>query len=100
MNKNANDENTVEDDDIAKMTAAQDDDETKTVLPDDGSLEAVLADAIEDAAMDYFGAANAAPEMDISSAFGAYGINYRESFRDGSRTTSDIEFLGEETEGS
>ncbi|MGB0689139.1 MAG: nucleotide exchange factor GrpE, partial [Candidatus Puniceispirillum sp.] len=31
------------------MTAAQDDGETKTVLPDDGSLEAVLADAIEDA---------------------------------------------------
>ena len=59
-----------------------------------------FADAIEDAAMDYFGAADAAPEMDISSAFGAYGINYKESFRDGSRTTSDIEFLGEETEGS
>ena len=49
MNKNVNDENTVEDDDIAKMTAAQEDGEAKTVLPDDGSLEAVLADAIEDA---------------------------------------------------
>ena len=59
-----------------------------------------FADAIEDAAMDYFGSTDAAPEMDISSAFGAYGINYKESFRDGSRTTSDIEFLGEETEGS
>ena len=59
-----------------------------------------FADAIEDAAMDYFGAADASPEIDISSAFGAYGINYKESFRDGSRTTSDIEFLGEETEGS
>ena len=59
-----------------------------------------FADAIEDAAMDYFGAADAAPEMDISSGFGAYGINYRESFKDGSRTTSEVEFLGEETEGS
>lgn len=49
MNKNAHDENTVGDDDIAKMTAAQEDGEAKTVLPDDGSLEAVLADAIEDA---------------------------------------------------
>ncbi|MGB1953329.1 MAG: nucleotide exchange factor GrpE [Candidatus Puniceispirillum sp.] len=49
MNKNANDEKAVEDDDIAKMTAAQEDGEAKTVLPDDGSLEAVLADAIEDA---------------------------------------------------
>lgn len=49
MNKNINDENTFEDDDIAKMTAAQEDGEAKTVLPDDGSLEAVLADAIEDA---------------------------------------------------
>lgn len=49
MNKNVHNENTVEDDDIAKMTAAQEDGEAKTVLPDDGSLEAVLADAIEDA---------------------------------------------------
>jgi len=49
MNKNAHDENTVADDDIAKMTTAQEDGEAKKVLPDDGSLEAVLADAIEDA---------------------------------------------------
>lgn len=59
-----------------------------------------FAEAIEDAAIDYFGAADAAPEMDISSAFGAYGINYRESFKDGARTTSEVEFLGEETQGS
>ena len=49
MNKNANDENTFADDGIAKMTAAQEDGEAKTVLPGDGSLEAVLADVIEDA---------------------------------------------------
>jgi hypothetical protein len=59
-----------------------------------------FADAIEDAVTDYFGAASAAPEIDISSAFGAYGINYKESFKDGARTTSEVEFLGEETEGS
>lgn len=58
-----------------------------------------FADAIEDAAKDYFVAADAAPEIDISSAFGAYGINYRESFKDGARTDSKVEFLGEETEG-
>jgi hypothetical protein len=58
-----------------------------------------FADAIEDAAMDYFGAASAAPEIDISSAFGAYGINYRESFKNGARVDSTVEFLGEETEG-
>lgn len=59
-----------------------------------------FADAIEDAATDYFGAADAAPEMEISSAFGAYGINYKENFKNGARTTSEVEFLGEETEGS
>ena len=49
MNENAKDENAVKDDDIAKMTAAQDNADSQTVLPDDGSLEAVLADAIETA---------------------------------------------------
>ena len=58
-----------------------------------------FADAIEDAAIDYFGAADAGPEIDISSAFGAYGINYRESFKNGARIDSKVEFLGEETEG-
>jgi hypothetical protein len=58
-----------------------------------------FADAIEDAATDYFNAADTAPVVDISSAFGAYGVNYKESFKDGARTDSQIEFLGEETEG-
>lgn len=49
MNENAKDENAVKDDDIAKMTAAKDNADAQTVLPDDGSLEAVLADAIETA---------------------------------------------------
>ena len=58
-----------------------------------------FADAIQDAALDYYSGAEAAPEMDISAAFGAYGIQYKESFKDGSRLRSEIEFLGEETEG-
>ena len=58
-----------------------------------------FADAIEDAAMDYYTAADAAPELDISSAFNAYGVNYRESFKNGARVDSTVEFLGEETEG-
>ena len=49
MNENAKDKKAVDDDAIAKMTASQDDADTKTILPDDGSLEAVLADAIETA---------------------------------------------------
>ena len=47
MNENAKDKKPVDDADIAKMTAAQDNADANTVLPDDGSLEAVLADAIE-----------------------------------------------------
>ncbi|AMO43103.1 hypothetical protein R1080702_094 [Cyanophage S-RIM32] len=58
-----------------------------------------FAEAIEDVAMDYYTAAKAAPELDISSAFGAYGVNYRESFKNGARVDSTVEFLGEETEG-
>lgn len=49
MTKNADDKKPVDDADIAKMTAAQDNADSHTVLPDDGSLEAVLADAIETA---------------------------------------------------
>lgn len=52
MNKKTKDENAVKDDDIAKMTAAQDHADATTILPDDGSLEAVLADAIETAPPD------------------------------------------------
>ena len=55
-----------------------------------------FADAIEDAAMDYYKNAEAAPEMEISAAFGAYGLEYKENFKDGQRTGSEIEFLGEE----
>ena len=29
-----------------------------------------------------------------------YGINYKENFKNGERTASEVEFLGEETEGS
>ena len=47
MTKNADDKKPVDDADIAKMTAAQDNADSHTVLPDDGSLEPVLADAIE-----------------------------------------------------
>ena len=47
MTKTAKDGNAVDDDDIAKMTQAQDNADANTILPDDGSLEAVLADAIE-----------------------------------------------------
>ena len=36
--------------------------------------------------------------MDISAAFGAYGIQHKESFRNGQRLQSEIEFLGEESE--
>ena len=55
-----------------------------------------FADAIQDAALDYYRSAEDAPEMDISAAFGAYGIQHRESFRNGQRLQSEIEFLGEE----
>jgi len=58
-----------------------------------------FADAIQDAALDYYAGAEAAPEMDISAAFGAYGIQQKEQFKNGSRVNSEIEFLGEEVEG-
>jgi len=57
-----------------------------------------FADAIQDAALDYYRNADEAPEMDISAAFGAYGIQHKESFRNGQRLQSEIEFLGEESE--
>ena len=60
MNENAKDKKPVDDADIAKMTAAQDNADANTVLPDDGSLEAVLADAIE-----------AAPPADAEGEAGA-----------------------------
>ncbi|MDB2391076.1 nucleotide exchange factor GrpE [Alphaproteobacteria bacterium] len=49
MNENTEDKKTVDDADIAKMTDAKDNADSNSVLPDDGSLEAVLADAIETA---------------------------------------------------
>jgi hypothetical protein len=57
-----------------------------------------FADAIQDAALDYYSGAEGTPELDITAAFGAYGVNYRESFKDGQRVNSEIEFLGEETQ--
>jgi len=61
MTKTAKDGNAVDDDDIAKMTQAQDNADANTILPDDGSLEAVLADAIEAAPLaDEAGAADEA----------------------------------------
>ena len=60
MNENTKDKKPVDDADIAKMTAAQDNADANTVLPDDGSLEAVLADAIE-----------AAPPADAEGEAGA-----------------------------
>ena len=56
-----------------------------------------FADVIEDAARDYFKSAEGAPEMEISAAFGAYGLEYKEQFKNGQRTGSQVEFLGEET---
>ena len=58
-----------------------------------------FADVIQDAALDYYKSASAAPEMEISSAFGAYGIQHKESFKNGERHRSEVEFLGEEVEG-
>jgi len=56
-----------------------------------------FADVIEDAARDYYRDASEVPQMEISAAFGAYGIEYKEQFKNGQRTASEVEFLGEET---
>lgn len=73
MNQNAKDQKTVDDADIAKMTAPQEAADADTVLPEDGSLEQVLADAIE-----------AAPDDEAASTLAPYDqlVEERDTLKD------------------
>lgn len=54
-----------------------------------------FADAIEDAAFGYFADATNSPDMEISTAFNAYGLTHKESIKNGERIESQIEYIGE-----